>query len=320
MSVYRVATANTYDRALFNIQQRQSQLGTSQEQLSSGKRVLRASDDAVAATLSERTHNRLSRTEADLRALEASRRSLAQAESTLGSVSDLYGRVKELLVQGGDGVLSASDKASIANELSGIREQLLGFANQKDTAGNPLFAGLGATNTQGDPFVEEFGSTLPPPAGYGPDGRAVNWKGMDGQYAATPTSLPRSIDGSLVFGKDGTNIWETLDNAIYALNDNTPAGLASLTTALNTAHAEFAVQEDNLLAARGKLGDWLNRADNLENVFEGRTVAYEKENSELVDVDMLKAVTDFKMNETAYQAALQSYAQVQKMSMFDYLR
>ena len=52
MSLYRVSTANTYDRALLNIQQRQTQVGTSQEQLSSSKRVLKASDDAVAATLS----------------------------------------------------------------------------------------------------------------------------------------------------------------------------------------------------------------------------------------------------------------------------
>ena len=75
-----------------------------------------------------------------------------------------------------------------------------------------------------------------------------------------------------------------------------------------------------MLASRGKLGDWLNRADNMALLFEDRGVAYQKENSELTDVDMVKAVTDFEMNQTAYQAALQSYAQVQKMSMFDYLR
>ena len=109
MSLYRVSTGNTYDRALLNIQQRQQSMVVSQEQLSSGKRVLKASDDTVAATLSERTLNRLARTEADLRGLEASRRSLAQAESTRGDVSDLYARVKELVVQAGNGVLNASD-------------------------------------------------------------------------------------------------------------------------------------------------------------------------------------------------------------------
>lgn len=323
MSVYRVSTANTYDRALFNIQQRQSQLGTSQDQLSSGKRVLRASDDAVAATLSERAQNRLSRTEADLRGLEASRRSIAQAESTLGDVSDLYGRIKELVVQAGDGVLKDNDKKSIALELSGIREQLVGLANQKDTAGSPLFAGLGTASATGDAFVESmFPAPLPSPI-YGPDGREVKWTGMDGQYAATPTTLPAALDGSLIFGKDTTNVWETLDHAIFSLGGG-PTGVAltgaDLTTELAAIHRDMDVHQDNLLAARGKLGDWLNRADTMESVFSDRAVAYEKENSELVDLDMVAGISNFQKNQTAYQAALQSYAQVQKMSMFDYMR
>lgn len=316
MSLYRVSTANTYDRALFNIQQRQSQMGVSQEQLSSGKRVAKASDDAVAATLSERTQNRLARTEADLRGLEASRRSLAQAESTLGSVSELYARVKELVTQAGNGALNASDKATIAGELTGIREQIVTFANQKDTSGSPLFSGLGPLNASGDSFVAT--SFVPVATSYGPDGRAVNWDALDGQYAATATALPRSVDGSRVFGGAGNNIWETLDRAIGALENNLSG--SALNTELDTVHADLSARQDSLLSSRGKLGDWLNRADNMELLLEDRTVAYEKENSELTDVDMVKAVTDFEMNQTAYQAALQSYAQVQKMSMFDYLR
>ena len=434
MSLYRVSTANTYDRALLNIQQRQSNMGVSQEQLSSGKRVLKASDDTVAATLSERTLNRLARTEADLRGLEASRRSLAQAESTLGDVSDLYARVKELVVQAGNGVLNASDKASIASELRGIREQLVGLANQKDTAGNPLFGGLGPTNSAVEPFVEQVFTPLS--TTYGPDGRSVSWDALRGQVAPTETTLPTSIDGYHTFkgvkadppaavlsqsagslqpvsvsvttanpdvfdhspdaladtqgsytiqytaGAPGTwqvtqnnrtntplpaappapynvvpvqvgndlqisfdgmtvnikgdaaalaanatltvtpavdrDIWETLDRAIGALEQN-ESGF-DLAQELGVVHQQLGAREDQLLTSRGKLGDWLNRADNMALLFEDRKVAYQKENSELTDVDMVKAVTDFEMNQTAYQAALQSYAQVQKMSMFDYLR
>lgn len=315
MSVYRVSTANNFDRARFNIQQRQSELGVSQEQLSSGKRVVKASDDAVAATLSERTQNRLARTEADTRALEASRRSLAQAESALGDVSELYARFQELLTQAGDGALNASDRNSIASEMEGLRERVLSFSNLRDTAGKPLFSGLGPQNTSGNPFIENV--FAPVATSYGPDGRAVQWQGTDGQYAATETLLPQVIDGSPVFGDSTSNIWETFDRAIGALQNNSGS---ALTTELDTARGELATRQDALLTARGKLGDWLNRADTLENVFGDRKVAYEKENSELVDVDMVDAISKFQLNQTAYQAALQSYSQVQKMSMFDYLR
>lgn len=432
MSVYRVSTANTYDRALFNIQQRQAQLGNSQDQLSAGKRVLRASDDAVAATLSERTQNKLLRTEADQRGLEASRRSLQQAESTLGNVSDLYNRVKELIVQGGNATLNASDKKTIAHELMGIREQLVGFSNQKDTAGKPMFAGLGPASASGDPFVETFTNPSTNQTTYGPDGKSVNWSGQRGQAAATETSLPAVIDGYSVFkgtsistvsavvermagttqqavsvsvtdsaslntsvfdassdalgGTQGSynvsytgvindylvtpldaagvavapafsvsptivgtdielnfdgmkvqlsgtpavgdaftikpavdrDIWETLDRAIGAL-DRGETGY-DLTQELAVVHDQLAIRQDQLLAARGKLGDWLNRADTMENVFSDRAVAYEKENSELVDLDMVAGISNFQKNQTAYQAALQSYSQVQKMSMFDYMR
>ena len=425
MSVYRVSTANTYDRALFNIQQRQTQLGTSQDQLSSGKRVLRASDDAVAATLSERTENRLLRNESDQRGLEASRRSLAQAESTLASASEVYVRVKELVVQAGNGVLNASDRRSIANELSGLREQLLGLANQKDTAGKPLFAGMGVINTDGQPFVEQAGANVA--MTYGADGRTVAFDGVRGQSAATETTLPSTLDGFDVFsgvltntagisartgtpsagtgsvqtvsvgtpsarnpnvfplseddGRQGRydvvyngganwtvtpidlsgaalapiavaaalpnatltfegvslsitgtpavgdqfqvipgdhDVFETLDRGIIALSSGLTG--SALTAELAVVHQQLAGRQDQLLAARGKLGDWLNRADTMENVFSDRAVAYQKENSELVDLDMVAGISNFQKNQTAYQAALQSYAQVQKMSMFDYMR
>lgn len=326
MSIYRVATSNTYDRALLNIQQRQSQMGVSQEQLSSGKRVMRASDDAVAATLSERTQNRLARTEADLRSLEASRRSMAQAESALGTVSELYARMKELVVQAGSGVLSDSDRVSTAQELSGIREQLIGLANQRDTAGRPMFSGLGVNNVNGKAFVETNGPVVA--MTYGNDGRTVTYDAQRGQVAATETSLPGALDGYGVFAgqmpnadplqPDDDNVFETLDRAIYSLEGGATG--PALTAELDIVNTQMARRLDQLMAARGKLGDWLNRADQMETVFDDRSVAYQKENSELVDVDMVKAISDFQGNQTAYQAALQSYAQVQKMSMFDYLR
>lgn len=452
MSIYRIATANTYNQALNNIQRRQSDMATSQSQLSSGKRVLQASDDSVAATLSERTLNRQARTEADLRGLEAARRSLEQGESVLAEVSDLFGRFKELLVRAGDGALSASDKRSVAEEMERIREQLSGIANQKDTAGKPLFAGLGAINANGNAAVDNVGAAIN--TAYGSDGRWVEWEGQRGQFAPTDTSLPTSIDGysifkgaqglvaagrqvastpavtgvdiesvqftgapntavfdtnplsqppaqdgNYAFAFDGTtwtaqrtgagapapapvavavtasaaapytngqnltltlaapdnltvdlvvrdadvmnraltavppqtvafnyevtavadrDIWETMDLAIGALQQGYSGG--DLNRLLGVAHDQLAVRQDALLSSRGKLGDWMNRADNLQTNFTDRKVAYEKENSDLVDVDMVDAISKFQMNQTAYQAALQSYAQVQKMSMFDYIR
>jgi flagellar hook-associated protein 3 FlgL len=339
-----------------------------------------------------------------------------------------------LVVQAGDGILNAADKTSIALELQGIREQLVGLANQKDTAGNALFSGLGSNSSTGESYFEQL--TTPQVTTYGPDGRSVDWNALHGQMAATETALPRALDGYAAFsgvkvdsaaaivgqssgsfhavsvvvttpnadvfnlsadalassqgsytvqytaGAPGTwqviqsnrsntpappappvpyavvptqvgedlelsfdgvtvkikgdsaalaanatftvspavdrDIWETLDRAIGALEQG-EAGY-DLHQELGVVHQQLGVREDQLLAARGKLGDWLNRADSLQALFSDRSVAYEKENSELTDLDMVAGISNFQKNQTAYQAALQSYSQVQKMSMFDYMR
>ena len=53
----RIATANNYDSTIKVLADRQAQLAQQQERLATGKRVLRASDDPVAATLSEAARN-----------------------------------------------------------------------------------------------------------------------------------------------------------------------------------------------------------------------------------------------------------------------
>ena len=42
--------------------------------------------------------------------------------------------------------------------------------------------------------------------------------------------------------------------------------------------------------------------------------------SDAEDLDMVQAVSDFQNKQTSYQAALQSYSIVQRMSLFDYIK
>jgi flagellar hook-associated protein 3 FlgL len=143
MSFYRVGTAHSYDNTISRISQRTVALTEAQEKLAAGKRVLRATDDPVSATLAEREQNRLLRVQADMRGLERSRSALQLAESASGDAVDLMQRIKELVVQAGNTVLSAGDRQSIASELRGLRSQLLDVANTKDSEGQALFGGLG---------------------------------------------------------------------------------------------------------------------------------------------------------------------------------
>jgi flagellar hook-associated protein 3 FlgL len=46
----------------------------------------------------------------------------------------------------------------------------------------------------------------------------------------------------------------------------------------------------------------------------------ESTRSDAEDLDMVQAISDFQNQQTNYSAALQTYASLQKMSLFDYIK
>lgn len=322
MAINRVSTANSYDRTLHNIGQRSSELSKSQEHNSSGKRVLRASDDAVAATLAERARNRQLRNESDLRALEASRTALTQVESALGDGIELTQQARELIVQAGNSTLSATDRGILAKQIDGLREQLLEVANRKDTSGLTLFGGLGGGSQT---FKDEPGTGTAPDA-------EVNFYGQNGQYLPTENALPKAVDGALAWrvdtptvtlpGKSNASepayLFDVLEETAKQLRD--PA-LTSTNqkTLIGSALSDVDQALENMRMVRGQAGQWLNRADSMENLFQDRDLFHEKEISDLTDLDPVKGYSEFQTQQLALNAALQSYAQVQKKSLFQYM-
>ncbi|MNT98973.1 flagellar hook-associated protein FlgL [compost metagenome] len=71
---------------------------------------------------------------------------------------------------------------------------------------------------------------------------------------------------------------------------------------------------------RGFAGDLLNRADTIADNLGARALQLETDRSTAEDVDMFAALSEQKTLQTGYTAALQSYAQIQKLSLFDYIR
>jgi flagellar hook-associated protein 3 FlgL len=76
---------------------------------------------------------------------------------------------------------------------------------------------------------------------------------------------------------------------------------------------------ERVSAVRGRAGDLLNRADRITTNQEKRNIQLEADRSRAEDLDMIKGISDFQNQQTGYQAALQSYAQVQKLSLFNYI-
>ena len=184
-NIYRVGTANMYDNALRNLGARQTSLTTLQENLTSGKRVVRASDDPVSAAQAERALNRMSRIQTEQRALDQQRNSIAQAESSLGDAIKVGEEIRELLVSAGNAAQTPSDRRTVANQLQSLRDQLFSITSRKDTNGQPLFAALG--------------SGLSPLLGPQNGTADYNFNGLAGQSAPGETSIPLVLDGDAAF-------------------------------------------------------------------------------------------------------------------------
>lgn len=411
---YRLGTANMYDNALRNLGSRQTSLSNLQENLTSGKRVVRASDDPVSAAQAERSINRLARIQTEQRALETQRNAVAQAESALGDAIGLVQNFRELTVSAGSATLTPNDRVTIANQLQGLREQILEVANRKDTNGVPLLGALGSALA---PFLGPLTST--------PD---YSFAGLPGQTASTGVTIPGTLDGdaafmfdpqrdgvyyaavsaipndrqltttavtpvnkSLVTGDNYTITFSAVgpgatvgtSTATYTLTNTTtgavsapvtvpdypsdkPVSIAvadipglsfnitgnpangdtitmqpapSMFSTLDSAirdirsapNSNAAIQAvgqalgnmdiglERLHNMRGYAGELLNRADRITGDQEKRSVQLEGDRSRAEDLDMIQGISDFQNQQVGYEAALKSYAMVQKLSLFNFI-
>lgn len=116
-----------------------------------------------------------------------------------------------------------------------------------------------------------------------------------------------------------TSLFELMDDAINGITA-TSSSNAGLSQAISQALTHIDSGMTKLLAARGQAGIWLNRADTITSSNESRSMQLETDRSNAQDLDMVTGISDMEKIKTGYQVALQSYAQIQKLSLFDYIR
>ena len=146
----RVSTGMIYEAGLSSMQKRTSSLLRSQQQLAEGRRILRPSDDPVAAARALEVTQAKDANANQGAARDNAKNTLALAESHLQSAGDLMARVRELAVQAGNASLSSQDRRSIANELRVRFDEMVALANSRDGTGLYLFGGY---QTGNQPFA-----------------------------------------------------------------------------------------------------------------------------------------------------------------------
>lgn len=138
----RISSQQIFSGGINRMQDLNSNLVKTQEQISTGKKVNRPSDDPVAAARILKLDQEVKRIETYERNANLADNRLKQEESTLASAVDIIQRVRELTVQAGNGSLSANDRLSISAELKERLGQLANIANTRDASGEYIFSGF----------------------------------------------------------------------------------------------------------------------------------------------------------------------------------
>jgi len=153
----RISSLQVFNQGVEAFNRQQTKIAILQEQISTGNRLTKPSDDPAASarvleleqTVSVNKQYNINITLAENR--------LRLEDTTLKALENTYFRMKELAIQAGNGINSSGALNSIKAEIKERFSELLSISNTRDNSGNYLFAG---TSNAGLPFTKAItGST-----------------------------------------------------------------------------------------------------------------------------------------------------------------
>lgn len=317
----RISTQMMYEQNMRGVTNSQSRWMGYGEQMATGQKVNRPSDDPIAASQAVV----ISQAQAQNDQYETARifatQKVSLEESVLQQVTTAITGAQGTIVKAGNGTLSDDDRASLATELQGFRDQLLNLANSTDGNGRYIFGGyktesapydasgtysggtqaisqqVDASRTMviahtGNEVFNHISSNAKPE----PIDPATNLP------AASETDLFKMLDTAIVALKSPVAGNETAQKAAQAVIDKTSRGLSN---ALN-----------NVSTVRAELGTQLQELDSLNALGDDRTLALKQQKSDLIDADWNSVISSYTMQQAALQASYKAFTDMQGLSLF----
>lgn len=140
----RISTSQIFEQSLAAMLQQQTNVARSQNQISTGERIISPSDDPAGTVQALNLQRELGLTEQYIANANAATTRLQNEESVLDSSANILQRIRELAVQGLNATNTADDRKAISTEIKQLNQQLLAQANTRDANGDYLFSGFSA--------------------------------------------------------------------------------------------------------------------------------------------------------------------------------
>lgn len=296
---YRITQGSITSQLLRNLGLNMRQSSDISNQMSTGRKINKPSDDPVGITYALRYRTDLAVNEQYQTNADTAQSWLDFNDTVLGQAGDVLKRVKELAVQGANGTNPQVALDNIKNEMSQLREQMVNISNS-------TFRGKYVFN-----------------------GQLVDQKPYDSATAATTTvddaaikynvgagiELPVNVSGNDVFGNpsDTDNVFKVLDNIMTALQSGDYDGVSAQTANIDT-------RLDKMLNVRAEVGARTNRVELITNRLDDLKINLTDLQSKTEDVDYAELMVKSKVNENVYQASLSVGAKIIQPTLVDFIR
>lgn len=137
----RVSSNQFQQVAIDAMLEQQAKLSKVQQQVATGKKITKPSDDPVAASQIIKLNDVLKNVDQFKSNIESARAQLTVEEGLLASVGDAYHRIRELAIQANNDSQTNETRSFIAQEMEQLQDELLGLANSTNSNGEFVFAG-----------------------------------------------------------------------------------------------------------------------------------------------------------------------------------
>lgn len=302
----RISTSMIFDSGRDAMLRQSADLLHTQQQLSTGKRVLAPSDDPIAAARALEVSQTRSINEQFQTNQGYANDALASLESSLGSIGDILTYIRTRAIQAGNAALSPTEHEAIAVDIEAQFNALVGIANSKDGTGEYRFAGYQSGQA---PFSGDLDMIA-----YTGDA------GVRGIQVAESRTMPVGVPGSEVFMVDGngqSRTFASISDFIAGLRNPPPGGVSTVVAnAIDGMDAAL----DKVNTIRASVGSRMVELDALADMSATQDVQYTETLSRLQDLDYVEAISRFSKQQAILEAAQQSYVRTTGLSLFDLLR
>ena len=288
------------------------ELDNAMTQLSTGKKINSASDDASGLAITNRMTSQINGLGAAIKNANDAISMIQTAEGALDEITDMLQRMRELAVQAGTGTMTSSDRTYLQAEFAQLRTEIDRIADNTEWNGNTILDGT-ADGSSGNSVTYQIGvdggQTISVSFGNMTDGSSGSMNGISSSKLTMTTGVT-GVTGVTAITAGQTSAGGTTVAAVASV-----ASVASATAAANASAAITAL--DTAIEAvsnqRSTFGAGANRlehaVDNLTNV---KTNA-EASRSRILDTDYAEATAELARTQIIQQASTAMLAQANQL-------